>query len=326
MSGKRRRKRRKRRRRFLKNHIEPRIYSLLMSAIPFIPLGVVRLLSYVMFAVFYPTIGVFFGLRRKYIKNITKAYRGVMRGKEIRAVARKGLRHLITENLEFMYYYHPRNRDRMLKNIKMTGIENLERAREMGKGVIGFGMHLGSFQLLCVRLSLKDIDFTILIKRPKYRNMAAVWVRLMDKIGMKRIWISGEHRAGFETATEIFAEIESGRSIMFIADEFKRVGGIRANIFGRPTYIAGGPAVGSLRTGAPILPILIVRGKKGRYEIFFEEPIVYRPTGDKDRDIEALTQGRADIIERYVKLYPEQWFWFHSHWKGVEDGVIPHKP
>ncbi|MEJ2068434.1 MAG: hypothetical protein P8Y09_10945, partial [Deltaproteobacteria bacterium] len=213
-----------------------------MSTVPYLSLWMVRLLAFAMFVAFYPTIGAISGLRRKYIKNVKKAYRGVKSGKKIRRIARKALRHLIVENLEFMYYYHPKNRKRMLKSIKMTGIENFERAREMGKGVIGFGMHLGSFQLLCVRLSREDLDFTILIKKPKYRNMAKVWVRLMDKIGMKRIWISSEQRAGFETAAEIFAEIERGRSIMFIADEFKRVGGVRTNIFGRPTYIAGGPA------------------------------------------------------------------------------------
>ncbi len=70
-----------------------------------------------------------------------------------------------------------------------------------------------------------------------------------------------------------------------------------------------------------------IKGKKekSRYKIIFEEPIVYRPTGDNDGDIEAVTQKRAGIIEKYVKRYPEQWFWFHSHWKGVEEGVVPHK-
>ena len=34
-----------------------------------------------------------------------------------------------------------------------------------------------------------------------------------------------------------------------------------------------------------------------------------------EEDVEALTQLRTEVLERYVRKYPGQWLWLHSHWK-----------
>ncbi|MEJ2068433.1 MAG: acyltransferase, partial [Deltaproteobacteria bacterium] len=74
-------------------------------------------------------------------------------------------------------------------------------------------------------------------------------------------------------------------------------------------------AVISLRTGAKMLPMFIVREKESRYTLYIEDPIDYAPTGDREEDVKALTQLRTRVLERYVSKYPGQWLWLHSHWK-----------
>ena len=70
-----------------------------------------------------------------------------------------------------------------------------------------------------------------------------------------------------------------------------------------------------IETGAPVIPVMAVRQKDGRYRIIFEEEVTLERTGDKIRDVEENTARFTGVIEKYVKAYPEQWFWFHKRWK-----------
>ena len=38
-------------------------------------------------------------------------------------------------------------------------------------------------------------------------------------------------------------------------------------------------------------------------------------TGDRERDIEAVVRRYTGILERWVRAYPEQYFWHHRRWK-----------
>jgi KDO2-lipid IV(A) lauroyltransferase len=47
------------------------------------------------------------------------------------------------------------------------------------------------------------------------------------------------------------------------------------------------------------------------------EPICYKPTGDKEGDIRAVTQLYTTEIEKSVARYPEQWMWAHRRWLNI---------
>jgi KDO2-lipid IV(A) lauroyltransferase len=160
-----------------------------------------------------------------------------------------------------------------------------------------------------VRLALEDINFWFLVKDPKTRALTEAWYRYMDRINLKKINFSDRSEA-IKGVTRVLRQ--SG-FIMMLADEYKK-NGIKVDFFGKPTYMAAGPAVISLRTGAALLPMFIIRESKSRYKIIFDKPIEFHPTGDKNKDIEDLTQMRTDLLEKYVRKYPDQWLWLHSRW------------
>jgi KDO2-lipid IV(A) lauroyltransferase len=51
------------------------------------------------------------------------------------------------------------------------------------------------------------------------------------------------------------------------------------------------------------------------YEIECFEPIRYIHTGDRERDIMAITQKCTDIYEHIIRQHPEQWVWMHRRWR-----------
>jgi KDO2-lipid IV(A) lauroyltransferase len=96
--------------------------------------------------------------------------------------------------------------------------------------------------------------------------------------------------------------------------------GVFVDFFGHRACTNKGLARLALKTEAPVLPVFIVReGSLYRAEIGPEVPLI--KTGDKTKDVEANTQQYNDVIEAFVRRYPDQWFWVHQRWK-----TRPYKP
>jgi KDO2-lipid IV(A) lauroyltransferase len=38
-------------------------------------------------------------------------------------------------------------------------------------------------------------------------------------------------------------------------------------------------------------------------------------TDNYDKDLQVNIQHFTKIVEEIVREYPDQWFWFHQHWK-----------
>ncbi|MDH3224235.1 MAG: lysophospholipid acyltransferase family protein, partial [Gemmatimonadota bacterium] len=101
-----------------------------------------------------------------------------------------------------------------------------------------------------------------------------------------------------------------------LGDQDARKAGIFVDFFGRPASTARGPAVLSLRAGAPLVLAVAIReeGAKPRYSVYFE-PLDQPRTGNLDRDVATLTQAYTHRLEAFIRRYPEQYFWLHRRWK-----------
>ena len=108
--------------------------------------------------------------------------------------------------------------------------------------------------------------------------------------------------------------------ICFIADENKRRGGVEVDFFGHNTPTAVGPAVLSLRTGAALVPLFIVRQKDNTHKIIIEPALECNLSGNKSEDIHTLTSAFTKRIEFYIREYPDQWLWTNRRWKGLSRG------
>ena len=278
---------------------------------PYLPLWFIRGLSTVMFALAYPVAGYLLGLERRFSRHIRIAFGDDITPRDSRKLARRALYELLITSLEINHYYHPRNTDELLKNVPIEGLEKIHRALEEGKGAIGAAAHLGNFQLMAIRLSKEGFDFSFLVKDPKNPRFARAWYAYMDTIPVTYINFVNRVTA----AKGAFRALGRGDFVMMVADEFKRRGGAEVSFFGKTTLLAAGPAAIALKTGAPMLPINIFRGKKSTYRVVVDDPIEFSPTGDTEKDIQRYSQLRTDVMERYVREYPHELLWTHDRWK-----------
>jgi len=76
-----------------------------------------------------------------------------------------------------------------------------------------------------------------------------------------------------------------------------------------------GLAVMAMRSGAPVVPVFIVRDGFQKHRLLIKEPIELVLTGDIQKDVEINTQRFTDTLEAMIRQYPDQWLWIHRRWE-----------
>ena len=97
--------------------------------------------------------------------------------------------------------------------------------------------------------------------------------------------------------------------------------GVFVDFFGRPASTTTGLAALALQTGAPVVPVFIVRLEDETYKITIYEEAKSTKTDDYDADLFENTQRFTSIIEDVVRKYPDQYFWLHQRWKTKKSQV-----
>jgi KDO2-lipid IV(A) lauroyltransferase len=89
--------------------------------------------------------------------------------------------------------------------------------------------------------------------------------------------------------------------------------GIPVRFFGRAAMTTTAPAAFARRLNLPIAAAGVTRLNGARFSIRVETVDSIR-TEDADSDITAMTQAISDMLERWIRENPGQWFWVHRRW------------
>ncbi len=191
------------------------------------------------------------------------------------------------------------------------GWERLEEATARGKGVIACTAHFGNFDLLAAAHTLKGFPVTM-ITRP------------MGKSGANELWRAIRRRSGVEdlvatrgsTLTAAVRAVKAGRYLGYVIDQNQqRRHAIFPTFFGVPAATAPTPAVLAMRSGAAVVFVVSVPLGDGRHKVILEGPLSPPDTGDREHDVLAFMQDLNDRLERWIRVYPDRWYWLHRRWK-----------
>ncbi|HTP14086.1 MAG TPA: lysophospholipid acyltransferase family protein, partial [Bacteroidota bacterium] len=116
---------------------------------------------------------------------------------------------------------------------------------------------------------------------------------------------------------ELLRLLHEGKAVGMVADQTAAKESISIPFFGRevPTY--EGPAMFSLKTGAPLLLGLAIRREDGTYSGRFEEVPSADISGYTKEHVAELTRRHVAMMEAIIRRYPDQWMWMHKRWKHV---------
>ncbi|MGH9522102.1 MAG: lysophospholipid acyltransferase family protein, partial [Terriglobales bacterium] len=92
--------------------------------------------------------------------------------------------------------------------------------------------------------------------------------------------------------------------------------GVFVPFFGVEACTASGIARVAMHTDAAVVPAFTIWDDVLRkYRIRFDPPLTLVRTGNAEADVVANTAMFNQVLEEYVRKYPEQWLWIHRRWK-----------
>ena len=255
-----------------------------------------------------------FYLNRRYrdrvLGNLSLAFKNEKHSEEIKKLAREVFFNFSLTPLETLYAY-VRPFDKFILKIEIQGKERLDQALAQKRGVIGLGVHLGPFTLVGARLSLEGYPFNLIINEGKFPKL---WKRLNDlqrRLGQNLF----PPKPASVSVKKSLNALRRNEILYLVADEQQIRGGLPVPFFGQTAYTPPGPAIFSLKTGAPILPMFIVREAGVPRTLVIGSPVEIERTSDEKKDTEQLTAKFTRVIEDIVRQYPSQWPWLNRRWK-----------
>lgn len=183
-----------------------------------------------------------------------------------------------------------------------------------GKGVVAVSIHLGNFELLGTSQTVRGYKINAVFKDIGAAGVAAFWhaQRQATKLG---------HIPPRQAKDIIRAALGRNEVVAFLIDQhLAPYRSIVCTFMGQLAATTPAPIRFAMETGAPIQPLFIVRvGPPGHHEIrMLPEFILEFPSADPAYNLAHNTQRLNDLVEGWVRAYPEQWLWAHRRWKVAQ--------
>jgi len=192
----------------------------------------------------------------------------------------------------------------------------VEEAMRRGRGLIFVTGHLGNWELAGAYVAARGVPLDAIARRMKNPLFDRYLTDTRSRIGMHVV-----HDA--EAVRRTPRSLRDGRAVAFLVDQ--GVLGLASTFvpfFGRPAKTPRGPAVFALRLDVPVVFGAAVRQPSGKYRLGFER-VPVEDTGDRDRDVDTIVARYTAVLERWVRRYPEQYFWHHRRWRRQPPDTPP---
>ena len=229
--------------------------------------------------------------------------------REVDALARRAFRNFGKFVIDFIHF-PSMSRDEVRRRLVFSQWTELDEAIDAGRGVIIVTMHFGIWDLGAAALAAYGYPTNAIADTFGYGPMDDLVHGSREKLGMKVIPME---RVG----PGVFRALKRGEVLAMLIDVPAPGQTITVDFLGAPAEVSTAPARIALRTGAWVVPSVVLRGPERDTVI---RPMMdmstarYEPTGDEEQDVRTLTRLIMSSFEPYVRKYPEQWYIFRRMW------------
>jgi len=263
------------------------------------------------------SLGAFLGLmwyylipirRRVVMQNLDLALGVDYDRRGLRKIARATYRNLGISAIEF-FLVKKLTPGIVKEKFVMEGASNLEAAQRLGKGVLVLTAHFGNWDLLCCSQALAGYPLHVITKSLKAGGLNDFWMETRRRCGLNLIEARGSMK-------KILKALRRNEIVAFVIDQnMLHSQGVFVDFFGKPACTTYSLALLAERTGAPVIPIFILRQGLGRHRIVIQEPLVYQTVGRRRENILHNTRIYTAILEDMIRSRPDHWLWLHRRWK-----------
>jgi lauroyl/myristoyl acyltransferase len=200
------------------------------------------------------------------------------------------------------------SREKLLSLMDIRGLEHVDAARALGRGVVAATAHLGSVSLAGQLLPALGYEMLGLLEPIQPPEVFEFFARQRTAGGARLMQV------GPAALRELLLGLRRNAILGIVTDRDIDGTGPMVPFFDAPTRFPDGVASLSLRTGAPILIAIPTRRPDGRFDALFEPLPPVRLIGDRKEDVLLLTRAVAKRLEYHIASHPEQWTVFQKRW------------
>jgi len=199
--------------------------------------------------------------------------------------------------------------NQMKSSVKVENPELIIEKNKLGNGVILLSAHFGNWEYIAASTSLQvNKKFYIIVKNQR-NKLVNDW---MNK--MRTRWLNEVVPLGV-SVRNIYSVLKNNGIAAMVADQRGPEEGLKLEFFGKKTAVYTGPAVLSLKTGAPIIFGIPIRQKDYSYKATLVELDKSNLPEDEEDKVKVLTERMVRYLEKIISQHPEQWLWMHRRWK-----------
>ncbi|MDO8501234.1 MAG: lysophospholipid acyltransferase family protein [Gemmatimonadaceae bacterium] len=254
------------------------------------------------------------GIRRDVVERQIAAAFPELDHAGVQKIARASYRHLGRTSVEAALLGNL-GPERILEMVEsVEGWEHIVAATSAGRGTIGVAAHHGNWEVLGAFLAARGVPPEVVVRGMGNRLFEDYLNANRARLGLTVMHDSVAVRRTMKAMRE-------GRFVAFLSDQ--GVMGLASSFvpfFGRPAKTPRGFAVFALRFDSPVVFMDMLRLPDGRFRIVFE-PVEAERTGDREKDVDAMVERYSAILEKWVRQYPEQYFWQHRRWRRQPPGT-----
>ncbi|MFL6792358.1 MAG: lipid A biosynthesis lauroyl acyltransferase [Bradyrhizobium sp.] len=187
-------------------------------------------------------------------------------------------------------------------------IELFDQIRDDGKPALIFASHLGNWELPALAAVAHGLDTAILFRRPNIESAD----RAIERI--RSVKMGTLIPAGRDAPLRLGQALQQGQHVAMLVDQYL-TNGVEVTFFGRKTK--ANPMLARLRrqVECPIHGTRIIRLPNNRFRAEVSEEVQPVRDASGQIDIQGTMQAVTNVIEGWVREYPEQWLWLHRRWR-----------
>lgn len=230
--------------------------------------------------------------------------------KEISSLARKTYINLAYNAIEFVWFAG-KSFPELRRYIKISGLENIEKALSYKKGTILIMGHLGNWELGAQVIEAYTCKLYAVIQKQRnpYFNEFINYIRtdggrLASHLIPKKYALRG-----------IIQALRKNCMVLMLADQHAGKKGVIVDFFGMPASTPQGIARITLNQGCPVLFAACIRNSNGKFFLHITKPCLFIPRQSMAEDVVVYTQQFTSLLEKWIMRYPTQWFWLHKRWR-----------
>jgi len=287
----------------MKNKIEYYLLKSLSFVVSRLSINSARRLAKILAYFFYYLIPI---RKEVVLKNLKIAF-PELNDVEIRKLAKKTYKNLFIVLVEILYLPHLKKEE--IENlVHIKNPEVIYNALELNKGLIFVSAHFGNWEILALSSALKlKTQFSIVTKPLRNPFVDEFINNWRTKFGNKVVPLG-------LSVKNIFKELLEKKIVALLADQRASENSLQMNFFNKLTHVYEGPAVLSIKTGAPLIFAIAIRNNDYTYRVELQE--ISKPDLENEQEkIKVMTEKYISLLEDYIRIYPEQWLWFHNRWR-----------